>query len=628
MCGICGAISLDGRRRVHEEALRRMNEAMTHRGPNDAGLWNGGHVGLAMRRLSIIDLFRGHQPMISADGSIVVVFNGEIYNFKRLREELEDAGAEFHTTSDTEVILHGYAVWGEEALDRFNGMFAIGLFDVSRNRLLLARDRLGIKPLFYTIRDGVLTFASELDALLRSGLVGGALNLAALDAYFTFLYIPDPDSIFEGVQKLRPGEKLVVENGGVRTERFWNLEYRPDNGWTLDTAAERYRELLIDSIRLRRVSDVPLGAFLSGGVDSSSVAGVLSDMSAAPVRTFTIGFDDAHADELDYARIAAQHFGTEHTEALLHPDMVDVAAQLIRHFGEPFADSSAVPTWLVSQLARKDVVVALAGDGGDELFAGYSWLHMTRRVGQYQRIPAALRHFVDTALRLAPHSPFFEKMRRFSADAAMPLHQVFRRRETCFDAHARATLYNDALRERVAASAVDRFQEHADAAGDLSDEDRMLYQDTVMYLPGDILTKVDRMSMANSLEVRAPLLDHRMVEFAATLPFRLKYRGRTSKLVPKRAMGPLLPRELLAQRKRGFSIPIQRWFRKELRSHFQELVLGDDARCRNYLNRDTIRTLFDAHDAGKEHYGHHLWAILMFEHWLRYVESVPGVRVG
>ncbi len=628
MCGICGSLSLDGQRRIDEDALRRMCEAMVHRGPNDAGFWNGGHVGLAMRRLSVIDLFRGHQPMISAEGNLAVVFNGEIYNFKQLREELEDGGAEFRTTCDTEVILHAYAAWGDAALNRFNGMFAIALFDAPRNRLLLVRDRLGIKPLFYTVHNGVLAFASELDALFRSGLVQGALNPAALDAYFTYLYIPEPDTIFEGVHKLRPGEKLIVEHGVVRSERFWQLEYRPDDAWTLDSAAEQYRELLADSIRLRRVSDVPLGAFLSGGVDSTSVVGMLSDMSAAPVRTFTIGFDDAHADELRYARIAARRFNTEHTEALLYPDMVEVASQLIRHFGEPFADSSAVPTWLVSRLARKDVVVALAGDGGDELFAGYTWLHMTRRVGQYKRVPPAARRFIRTVLRAAPRSPFFEKLRRFEGDAALPLIEAFCRRETCFDAAARAALYSGALCERVAVSAVDRFHEHAAAAGDVSDEDRMLYQDTVMYLPGDILTKVDRMSMANSLEVRVPLLDYRMVEFAAALPFHLKCRGRTSKLVPKHALAGFLPRELLVQRKRGFAIPIQRWFRKELRGHFEELVFSDSARCRDYFNRDTVRALFDTHAAGKEHYGHHLWAILMFEHWLRYIESVPGIRVS
>ena len=628
MCGICGTIALDGERPIDEEALRRMNDAMRHRGPNDAGLWKVDHAGLAMRRLSIIDLFRGHQPMLSADGATVVVFNGEIYNFKELREELEEHGAEFHTTCDTEVILHAYAAWGDAALDRFNGMFAIALYDTARNRLLLARDRLGIKPLFYTVSGGTLAFASELDALLRSGLVKGTLNPAALDAYFTFLYIPDPDTIFDGVHKLRPGEKLVAENGEVRLERFWRLEYRPDASWTLEDAADRYRELLADSIRLRRISDVPIGAFLSGGVDSSSIVGMLSEMSAAPVRTFTVGFDDAHADELHYARIAARRFGADHTEALLHPEMAEMGAQLIRHFGEPFADSSAVPTWLVSQTARKEIIVALAGDGGDELFAGYTWLHMTRRAGQFRRIPAPLRSLVETALRLLPGSPTVGKLSRFVNDAALPLHEVFRRRETCFDASARAALYRADLRQRVAATAMDRFQEHADAAANLTAEDRMLYQDTVMYLPGDILTKVDRMSMANSIEVRVPLLDHRIVEFSASLPFHLKYRGRTSKIVPKHALRELLPKKLLAQRKHGFAVPIQRWFRVELRAHFQDIVLSKTARCGSYLNCETIRALFDAHCSGKEHYGHHLWALLMFEHWLRYTESVPGVSVS
>ncbi len=627
MCGICGIVHGDEKRPVDEGRVRAMNEALTHRGPDDGGLWHGGHAALAMRRLSIIDLFRGHQPMRSADGNITLVFNGEIYNFETLRAELEALGCAFRTLSDTEVILHAYQAYGDAFLEHLNGMFAIALHDHRQDRLLLARDRLGIKPVFYTVRDGALAFASELDALLRSGLVTGALNPGALDAYFALLYIPAPDSIFEGVHKLLPGEKLVFQRGEVITERYWTLAFEPDSAWTLSSAAEAYAELLNDSVRLRRVSDVPLGAFLSGGLDSSSVVGALSECSAAPVKTFTIGFDDAHANELEYARIAAQHFGTDHTEEMLHPDMVEVAAGLIRHFGEPFADSSAVPTWLVSQLARQQVTVSLSGDGGDELFAGYTWLHMAHRVARYRRVPAPLRNLIGTALRLAPKSPFLGKIRRFNADSFLSPHQAFRRRETCFDASQRATLYRPAWAQRVVGCAVDRFQEHADADEGLAYGDWMLRQDTGLYLPDDILTKVDRMSMAVGLEARVPLLDHRIVEFAATVPFHLKFQGGASKRIAKYAMASLLPPELLKQRKQGFAIPIQRWFRNELRGHFQETVLSPEARNAAYLDPTCVQGLFDAHAARRENYGHHLWAVLMFEHWLRYIESVPGLAL-
>lgn len=628
MCGICGLAFADTALRVDESTVAAMNNAMNHRGPDDAGVWHGGHVALAMRRLSIIDLFNGHQPMMNDDGSVVIVFNGEIYNFADVRADLEKQGHAFRTMSDTEVILHGYEQYGDDVLRHLNGMFAFAVYDAKHERLLLARDRVGIKPLFYTVRNNTLAFSSELDSLLRSALVSGALNLSALDAYFTFLYIPAPDTVFRDVYQLRPGEKLVFHKGEIKTERYWSLKFQPTASWTLDSAAETYMELLEDAVRLQRVSDVPLGAFLSGGIDSTSVVGMLSLMTPVPIKTFTIGFDDAHADELRYARIAARHFGTDHTEEILRPNMVDVAAGLMRHFGQPFADSSAVPTWLVSKVARKQVTVALSGDGGDELFAGYTWAHMTRRVGQYARLPLVLRFALDAALRLAPHIPRVEKLRRFSRDSFLPPLERFRRRLTCFSSEERAALYAPGFANGVAAHTVDRFMEHADSACSISDDDLMLYQDFGMYLPDDILTKVDRMSMAHGLEARVPILDHRLVEFAATVPFELKFNGRVAKRLVKRGIANMTPPELLRQRKQGFAIPIQRWFRDELRNHFEDIALGDSARNSEFLNPHAVKRLFAIHTNGKENYGHHLWAILMFEHWLRYIESVPGITIS
>ena len=623
MCGICGLINGDPWHRSDTGIVERMNAALVHRGPDDAGVWHGGHAALAMRRLSILDLAGGHQPMTNEDGSVIVVFNGEIYNFQALRDELIDRGHTFRSQSDTEVIVHAYEECGDDMLERLNGMFAIAVYDMKRKRLLLARDRIGIKPLFYCERNGCLAFASELDALVRSGLVRKTVNASALDAYFSFLYIPAPDSIYEDVRKLRPGEKLVFENGRSSLTRYWRLAFNIDNAWTLDSAAERYLDLLTDAVRLQRVSDVPLGAFLSGGVDSSTVVGILNRAGPGPVKTFTIGFEDEAADETRFARIAAAHFHTEHCEEILRPDMVDVTSRLIRHFGEPFGDSSAVPTWLVSKLARSSVTVVLSGDGGDELFAGYTWLHVNRKVSSYRRIPAPVRSLLETALRCAPGSPRISKLRHFNNDSFLDPRASFRRRETCFDANLRARLYRRELAEGIAAKAADRFEEHA-LEGPPSIDDWMLHQDSVMYLPDDILTKVDRMSMAHSLEARVPLLDHRIVEFAATVPFELKLRGGVSKRLAKHAVRDLVPRELLQQRKQGFAIPIQKWFRKDLRAFFQELVLCEDARCRAYLEPGAIRTLFNAHATGLENYGHHLWAVLMFEQWLRYIETVPA----
>ncbi len=625
MCGICGYLHSDTSRAADESRLDAMNAAMAHRGPDDAGRWIRGHLGLAARRLSIRDVEHGHQPMTNEDASCVVVFNGEIYNADDLRAELEKKGYTFRTRCDTEVVLRAYEAWDESAVQRFNGMFAFAVWDGPRERLYAARDRLGIKPFVYTERDGAFAFSSEVASLLRSGLVDGRLDAAAIDAYLAYLYVPHPETIFEGVRQLGPGESLTWQRGRVRTESYWRPEYRPTESWRIETAAEAYADLLRDAVRLQRVSDVPLGAFLSGGIDSTSVVAFLAESSATPIKTFTIGFDDGEADERDFARLAAGHFMTHHTERVMQPDLATMSAELVRHFGEPFADSSAVPTWLVSRLARDQVTVALSGDGGDELFAGYTWLHMALRSGTYATLPRTLRTLVDAGLRLAPRSAWWNKVRRFSTDALLSPRERLRRRETCFSADARAALYVPALARSVASRAVDRFGEHWDRSTALSAEDRMLSQDLRMYLPDDVLAKVDRMSMAASLEARVPLLDHRIVEFAATVPFEMKYNGSQSKRLVKLALKGMVPEKLLEQRKRGFAVPIHAWFRDELAPVFEEAVLTRDARSADWFDRSQMRALFDAHQAGREDFGHHLWALLVFEQWLRWVDTVPGV---
>jgi asparagine synthase (glutamine-hydrolysing) len=563
--------------------------------------------------------------MANEDESCVVVFNGEIYNADDLRKELESKGFTFRTRCDTEVVLRAYEAWDESAVQRFNGMFAFAVWDAPRERLYAVRDRVGIKPFVYAESNGTFAFSSEIASLLHSGLIDGRLDPAAIDAYLTYLYVPRPETIFEGIRQLGPGESLTWHRGRVRTELYWNPEFRPTASWRLETAAEAYADLLRDAVRLQRVSDVPLGAFLSGGIDSTSVVAFLAESSATPVKTFTIGFDDSEADERGYARLAAQHFMTHHTERVMQPDLTAMSAELVRYFGEPFADSSAVPTWLVSKVAREQVTVALSGDGGDELFAGYAWLHMALRSGRYALLPRTLRGLGDVGLRLAPRSPWWNKVRRFSADALLTPMDRLRRRETCFSPDARAALYVPALARAVEERAVDRFGEHWERSTTFSDGDRMLNQDLRMYLPDDILAKVDRMSMAASLEARVPLLDHRIVEFAATVPFEMKYNGSESKRLVKLALKGMAPDKLLEQRKRGFAIPIHAWFRGELAPVFEETVLGRGARSADWFDRPQMRALFDAHRAGREECGHHLWALLVFEQWLRWVETAPGV---
>lgn len=616
MCGICGAVYVSGTG-ADAGGVARMAELLAHRGPDDAGLWQGADAALAHRRLSVLDPTpSGHQPWIGGQGRYVLSYNGEVYNFRALRHDLETLGWTFHTQCDTEVLAAALETWDVGALAKLNGMFAFAWYDTQERRLLLARDRLGIKPLFYAESNHGLVFASELDALRRGGLVRATLKPSALDAYLAYLYIPEPDTIYTEVQKLLPGAYLEWREGSLRLERYWQPHYAIDTRWTLDSAAEAYRALLEDAVRLQCVSDVPLGAFLSGGLDSSSVVGQLSRVLDRPVKTFTIGFDDTQADELHYARIAARHFGTDHTEEILRPDLINLLPGLVRHFGEPFADSSALPMWLVARVARAQVTTVLSGDGGDELFAGYSWAHANWFVYRYRRVPGPLRAMAGALFERLPASPRAEKLRRFHGDAALDPHEGFRRRLTCFPAAERARIFRAEFAERLALGP-DRFLEVAGGAAGLSEEDWMLYQDTCMYLPGDILAKVDRMTMAHALEARVPLLDHRIVEFAATVPFALKYDGRRSKRVAKHALRGLLPPELLRQRKRGFAIPIDRWFRESLGKHFEEAVLTPTARCGEILNVSALREILDRHRSGKEHYGHRLWAVLVLEHWLR-----------
>lgn len=618
MCGICGFIQDSHQAPFAPGRLETMNDALAHRGPDDAGTWQQGHVGLGQRRLSIVDTSAaGHQPMIHPDGQSVLVYNGELYNHQELRTTLEQRGCEFSSRCDTEVVLYALAEWGVDAFERFNGMFALAWYDLRKDRLILARDRMGIKPLFYTRRNACLAFASELNALKAGDFAETKLNPLALDQYLQYLYIPAPDTIYEDVHKLEPGHYLEWHRGTVTDHQWWRLAYGPRAHWTLAEAATRFQELFRDAVQLRTMADVPLGAFLSGGMDSTAVVATLNEVLDQPVQTFSIGFGDAEANELPFARTAAEHFGCIHHEAMLDPMAVLDLPGIASHFGEPFADSSALPTWLVSELARKEVKVVLSGDGGDELFGGYTWMHMTHHLNRFAAMPKWVRTTMGMGLSLLSNSPRIEKVQRAYAQLNLPPAERFRSRLTCWPDEERNTLYTSDLREDLVNTTTDRFLNHYEKIQDLGHDHAMLWTDTHMYLPDDILTKVDRMTMAHGLEARVPLLDHRIVEFAATLPFNLKYDGTTSKRVLKEAYKNIFPPALLQQRKRGFALPIHRWCRDAWAPIIRDTLCTPNAKYTRYLDQSQVEACIQQHQSGTVDHGHRIWTLLMLELWLQ-----------
>lgn len=619
MCGLSGIVHADADREADAARLERMNAAIAHRGPDDQGIWREGPAGLAHARLGVLDPTpAARQPMHSPCGRYVLVYNGELYNFRELRAALEQRGHVFGSAGDTEALLAGYAEYGASVIERLDGIFAFAVWDRERRSLFLARDSLGVKPLYYVQRDGVFAFASELWALRAGGFAGEAVDPAALDACLEFLYVPEPDCIHPGVRKLRPGEQLHFESGRIRRERYWRPRFVPRADWTLDSAAEACRALLRDAVRRQRVSDVPLGAFLSGGVDSSAIAALLAEALPGPLRTFSIGFDDAHANELRFARSVAERIGAEHAEGMARPDLAALLPRMLRHFGEPFADSSALPTWLVSELARQRVTVALSGDGGDELFAGYTWLRRNLQVAQLRRAPAPCRAAALAILRRWPASPRRNQLLRAFEDASSDSRAAYRRRLSCFTAAERAALYQPEWAAHLQAQPPrDAFAEHAAAGAGLGLGDWMLRQDMAMYLPGDILTKVDRASMAHGLEVRVPMLDRALVDFALSLPFALKFHRGRSKRVLRHAVRHLLPREILERPKRGFAVPIDAWFRGPLARQYQETVLEPGACCHAWFKPRALQSLLERHRARRENLGHRLWTLLVIEHWAR-----------
>ena len=637
MCGITGIFDTRGKRDIDRVALERMNQSQFHRGPDEGGVHVEPGVGLGHRRLSIIDVSTGQQPLYNEDGSVCVVFNGEIYNYQELIPELQSLGHTFHTRSDTEVIVHAWEAWGEASVERFRGMFAYVLWDRNRETLFLARDRLGVKPMYYAILDdGTLLFGSELKSLLAHGGLKREIDPLAVEEYFSLGYVAEPRSIFRQGRKLPPASTLAIRRGQPVGEprEYWDVRFSLDQKLSDADACEQLTEKLRESVRMRMISEVPLGAFLSGGVDSSAVVAMMAGISADPVSTCSIAFADPAYNESEFAKKVADRYHTNHHIETVESEDFDLIDTLARMYDEPYADSSAIPTYRVCQLARKHVTVALSGDGGDESFGGYRRykLHLME---EHMRaaLPAGLRRPLFGALgQLYPKADWAPRMFRakttFEAMARNSV-QAYFHSMSLIRTPLRTNLYSDSFKKLLAGySAEEVFTRHAARAGTDDPLALIQYIDLHTYLVGDINTKVDRASMAHSLEVREPLMDHPLVEWLATLPSSLKMRGRESKFMLKKAMEPYLPGDIMYRPKMGFAVPLARWFRGPLRARVRKALLGGPLVESGWFNPAVIRVIVEQHESGAYDHSTPIWMLLMYDAFLRCVMGVGDVRLS
>jgi asparagine synthase (glutamine-hydrolysing) len=627
MCGICGIVRPAEKAPIPSSSISSMNRTLFHRGPDDEGIYIGEGAALGTRRLSIIDLEGGHQPLSNEEGTIWISHNGEVYNFPSLREELMSLGHTFRTRTDTETIVHAYEEWGDAFVHKLRGMFAFAIWDAPKKRLLIVRDRLGIKPLYYTLMDDkTLVFGSELKAILAYPEFRASLEPRALDYFLTLEYIPAPFSIYKNVFKLPAGSFLTYEEGKTNINQYWELE--PDeprikdlSEQKLDALMDELYSLLRESVQIRLISDVPLGAFLSGGIDSSAIVGLMREAGASPLKTFSIGFEDVTYDELDHARRVAQKFHTEHEEFILRPQILDLAEKLILHLDEPFGDFSVFPTYLVSKMARSRVKVILSGDGGDELFAGYEHYQAQK----LSRLPflATLNKSLLPAVKALPPSRKkkggLNKLRRFAQGFEHPSNTKHLRWMMFLTSTEKKALYSpDFIRGLETEEPINLRTPFDRIFSAMSRFDRLnqeLYIDLKAYLADDILVKVDRMSMAVSLETRVPLLDHKVVEFAFRIPGSLKLKGFTTKWILKKTMERLLPHKNITRSKEGFSIPIKHWLKEELKDLMLDHLNEKRIREGGIFDFKPIARMIDQHLKDKENFSHQLWALLVFEIW-------------
>ncbi|MGD0771367.1 MAG: asparagine synthase (glutamine-hydrolyzing) [Candidatus Solibacter sp.] len=625
MCGIAGFVQLD--RPAQRSLVQAMCGEIRHRGPDDEGVYVDRGCGIGMRRLSIIDLSTGHQPMSNEDGSVWIVFNGEIYNYQELRADLMARGHQFQTASDTETLVHLYEQEDVEGLKRLRGMFAFAIWDSRQDRLLLARDRVGKKPLYYAVLPTGIYFGSEISCLRQAG-VPLETDPEALRLYFQFNYIPDPLSAYRAIRRVPAGGWLTWQRGTVRQGRYWQMPAPaavPAPGLTRAEAVVRVREKFDEAVRIRMIADVPLGAFLSGGIDSSSVVASMARQSKDPIKTFSIGFEESRFNELPYARMVAQQYATEHHEIVVRPDSIGIMQKFAKHFGEPFADSSAIPTFIVSEFAARSVKVALSGDGGDELFGGYTSLQEVQRLSWLDRVPQPLRLLMSSISARLPYSAYGKNF----------LHTMGRRngldRYFAFNYapyHLRSRLLRPEWMMPAESGFLAQILPHCILPEDAGTLSQVMYWEATANLTGDMLVKVDRMSMANSLEVRSPLLDHELAELAATIPHAWKIAGGQGKRILLDALGDRLPPALLHRPKWGFGVPLADWFRGSLREFLWDHVTAAQFLGRGIVSPEFLRALLDEHDSGRRDNSHWLWSLLVLSLWFQEIAQPAAQPVA
>jgi asparagine synthase (glutamine-hydrolysing) len=612
MCGISGIANFSGSG-LPAGVLQRMTDAIRHRGPDDEGCFADarGLAALGHRRLSIIDLSTGHQPLFNEDGTVAVILNGEIYNYLELRRELEKRGHRFKTNSDTEAIAHSYEEYGHECVRHFRGMFAIAIWNTRKRELLLARDRVGKKPIYYTLLDGTLYFASEIQSLYAVPGISREIDYDALDLYLTYSYVPSPRSIYKAIRKLPPAHTLVFNEQGPTIARYWQPEYRTKTSLGYEEAKQELIRILTDSVRLRLISDVPLGAFLSGGVDSGTIVALMSRLSDRPVKTYSIGFPDKEYNELDYAREVARLYKTDHHEFMVEPNKLDVLSDIVRHYGEPYGDSSAVPTWHLSRLTREHVTVALNGDGGDELFGGYFWY---RVIHQFNRFSNPMSRMGASALHALAGPLLPRSVRRGLELLAQPDPRRFQSLRSFLSERDRSALYHEEFEGQLVTSAEEYLTRLYDESLP-DDHDRSFLADFVSYLPEDLLVKVDRASMAHGLECRSPFLDHELVEFSCSLPAEWKISDGRSKRILKDAVADWFPDGFVERRKMGFTVPVGKWFKGELNAYVRDALTSGPLRDIPLFKPGAIEALLEEHTRGARDHEQRIWNLLMLSLW-------------
>ena len=623
MCGIVGSVNANSRQ-VSREIIEKMNRCIMHRGPDEDGFFIKENVGLAMRRLAIIDLKGGQQPIFNEDRTKAIVFNGEIYNFQEIKKDLEKRGHKFYTNCDTETIVHLYDEYGADCVQHLRGMFAFAIWDETDKSLFIARDRMGKKPLLYSHQpNGDLIFGSEFTALLAHPALSREVDMEAIDAYLSFLCVPAPLTAYKQIRKLEPANWMRWKNGEIETKKYWSPNFSKKIKITEEEAIEETTRILRESTKLRLISEVPLGAFLSGGVDSSMVVALMAQESSQPVKTFSIGFEEQDFSELKYAKIVAEHVGAEYNEFIVKPDALEVLPTLVEHYGEPYADSSAIPTYYVSKETRKHVTVALNGDGGDESFAGYERYAAMRLAEKYYKIPEILRKtFVENAVDLIPTSEIKRSrardLKRFVKAASLPKVERYFRWVSAIDRKSKAELYTEDFARQTdiynPADFIGNWFAKSNGSGIL---DATLLTDQMTYLPNDLLVKVDIASMANSLEARSPFLDHKVIEFAASLPENLKMKRTETKSLLKKAAARLVPSEVIYRRKMGFGVPVGNWFRSEMKDFLISILLSEKSLNRGIIKPEVMKRYVSEHTSYEKDYTYQLWTLLMLELWFQ-----------